>query len=241
MQKNTLFRTALKNSFEYLIYGRVNIFEDIVFTDIYLYSRLEDRDIANISRAFEIGSYYSELDEALKPFFTAVLGKEWSSISIKTSDKNTDIYIDDVYSGSGSISEKITDPGSHEVRIAGTGIEEKTYPVILEKNSHFVLDTDSQYEEEKLLAVNTFPDKADIYYDSLWQGKSPVLINSSRGEIFIRKEGFRETRVLVEGRDDNSIEFLRNELVRDRQVGINKKLLLLWLLRYCVYQYQSVC
>ena len=109
----------------------------------------------------------------LNPFSTACSRrKSESSISITASDKNADIYIDDVYSGTGSISERITDPGSHEVRIAGTGIEEKSlFRFFLKKNTHFELDADSEYEEEKLLAVNTFPDKADIYYDSLWAGE----------------------------------------------------------------------
>ena len=224
LEKNRLFRVASENNFEYIIYGKVNIFEDIVFTDIYLYSRLEDQDIASISRAFEINSYYSELDEALIPFFSAVLGKKWSSISITAADKNADIYIDDVYSGTGSISGKITDPGSHEVKIAGTGIDEKTYSVILEENKHFKLDADSDYEEEKLLAVNTFPDNADVYYDSLWQGKSPVVINSSKGEIFIRKDGYREKRILVEDIDENSIEFtLSPELFTHKDYLLSKR------------------
>ena len=223
-EKNRLFRLASENSLEYLIHGKVNIFEDIVFTDIFLYSILEDRDIVSISRAFEINSFYSQLDEALIPFYTAVHGKEWSSITVMTSDKNADIYIDDVYSGTGSISGKITDPGNHEVKIAGTGIEEKTYSVYLSENSHFKLDADSGYEEEKLLAVNTFPDNADIYYDSLWQGKSPVIINSSKGEIFIRKEGFREKRILVEDIEENSIDFnLSPELFTHKDYLLSKR------------------
>ncbi len=224
VNRNRLYRIVSENNLDYIIYGKVNIFDDVVFTDIQLYSRLDRKDIVSFSGAFEISSYYSELDEALKPFITAVLGKNWSSVSIISTDKNSDIFIDDEYSGTGSISEKIVSPGNHVIRIAGTGIEEKTYSVYLEEKSHTRIDTDTSYEEEKLLAVNTYPDGADIYYDSLWQGKSPVIINSTKGEIFIRKEGFRENRFLVDEIEENSIEFsLSPELFDRTDYLLNKR------------------
>ena len=223
-EKNNLYRKASENNFDYIIYGKITIFNDIAFTDITLYSRLENRDISSLSRAFEVNSFYSELDDALKPFFTAVLGKKWSSISIISENKNADIYIDDIYSGTGSISGKIVSLGEHIIKIAGTGLEEEFYTVMLEENSHFSLGAQPEYEEEKLLAVNTFPDGADVYYDSLWQGKSPVVINSSLGEIFIRKEGFRENRFLVEEIDDNSIDFtLSPELFTQKDYLLKKR------------------
>ncbi len=92
----------------------------------------------------------------MKPLFTTVLGKSWSSITVNTSDNNADIYIDGIYYGTGSLSGKIIDPGSHEISISGTGVEEKTYPVVLEENSHLVIGADSDYEEEKLIAVKYF-------------------------------------------------------------------------------------
>ena len=223
-EKTALYRLCSENNLDYLIYGKVNIFEDVVFTDISLYSRLDKKNIYTMSQAFDIKSYYSELDEAVKPFFTKILGKSWSSISILSDDKNADIFIDDEYSGTGSISEKILDPGDHSIRISGTGIKEKTFSVSLAENQHYEFDADSDYEEEKLLAVNTFPDEADIYYDSLWQGKSPVVINSNKGEIFIRKEGFREQRVLVEDLENNYIDFkLSPELFKQKDYLLNKR------------------
>ncbi len=153
-----------------------------------------------------------------------MLGKKWSSISINSENKNADIFIDDIYSGTGSISGKIVSPGEHIIKIAGTGIEEESYTVVLEESSHFSFGAEPEYEEEKLLAVNTFPDSADIYYDSLWQGKSPVVVNSSLGEIFIRKEGYRENRFLVEEIEDNTIDFnLSPELFTQKDYLLTKR------------------
>jgi hypothetical protein len=221
--KTDINSLASEVGFDYLIYGKVSIFDDVVFIDISLYSRDEEKDLSTISRAFEIKTFYDELDEALKQFFTIILGRSWSAISVDCSE-DADIYIDNEYAGSRTLSGKILNPGNHIVKISGTGIEEKVYSVFLEENQFYTLLADSGYEEETLVAVNTFPDEADIYYDSLWMGKSPVIVNSNKGEIFIRKDGYREKRVLIEDLDDNIIDFnLSPELFTREDYLLNKR------------------
>ncbi len=211
-----------ENSLDYLVHGKLNLFDDIVFVDISLYSRGEG-DISTISEAFEISSMYGELKKRLYPFFTIMLGRKWSSLSVNTDD-NADIYIDGDYSGTGSISGKILYPGNHTVKTGGTGIAEKLSSVFLEENQFFTLNTESVFEEERLIALNTFPGGADIYYDSMWQGESPVVVNSDDGEIFIRKEGYREKRILVEEIQGNYAEFdLSPELFTQEDYLLKKR------------------
>ena len=202
-----IYRFAESNNFDYIIYGYIKQFSDVVFLEVNLYSLPENRDIFRTTLTSDINSLYSSLDTAVTELTSLLLGAPWSRLTVKTESRDADIYLNNNYIGSTIVDKMIVSPGVHTLAIKGQGVEKKEISIYLKESQENIISIEALETEEKYIAVNTLPNDADIYYDSLWRGRSPLLINGVSGEIFIRKEGYRDERLFLEDIKSNSLDF----------------------------------
>ena len=214
---------ANKNNFEYILYGSARQFENILILEIKFYSTLEKKDIYSTSVTTETENLFLSLENVISEITSILLGTTWSRITVNTDTRSSDIYLNEKYIGTGAAVNILTAPGEHTVTIRGTGQEEKTISVFLDEKKTTVIDLNVTLREEKLTVINTIPQEANIYLDSLWMGVTPLLLNGFSGEIIIRKDGFRETRLLLDDISQNSIEIQLSPDVFLKKDFITKK------------------
>ncbi len=214
---------AADKKFDYIIYGSARQAENIVILDVKFYSSLEKKNIFTASVSNEIGTLFSSLDNVISEMISILLGTTWSKITVNTDSRNSNIYLDEKYIGTGSVSNFITSPGEHILTILGLGQEEKTIPVFLKEKAGNIIDLNIILKEEKITAINTFPQEANVYLDSLWMGTTPFLLNGLAGELIIRKEGFRDTRLLLNDIPENSVEIQLSPDIFKKEEFISKK------------------
>ncbi|MDX9802195.1 MAG: PEGA domain-containing protein [Spirochaetia bacterium] len=196
---------ADKNNFDYVLYGSAGQFDELVIIEIRLYSSLFKKDIYANSVSTDINSLFSSLDETVSEITSIILGTPWSKLTINTNMGEADIYLDNQYIGSSNVKNIIVKPGEHLITLKGQGIAEKELKVLLEENKENIINMETEEKEEKLTAINTLPPDADIYYDSLWRGTSPYLLNGLSGELYIKKEGYRDLKLFIDDFPENSI------------------------------------
>ena len=193
-------------NFDYVFYGSVRQIENIAILEIKIYSAHEKKNIYSKSVSSEIDTLFSSLDNVISEVTSVFLGTIWSKITVKTDNRDSDIYLGEKYIGTGSALNIIVPPGEYLLAIRGAGQEEKITSVFLEPNKTNVFDFNIDLKEEKITAINTLPQEANVYLDSLWVGVTPFLLDGITGELIIRKDGFRDTRMLLDDIPQNSIE-----------------------------------
>ncbi|MCL2705448.1 MAG: PEGA domain-containing protein [Spirochaetaceae bacterium] len=216
-------RFATDKKFDYILYGSARQFKNIVTLEINLYSALEKKNIYSTSLSSELEMLYSSLDDVLSDLTSVFLATIWSKITVKTDNRNSDIYLDEKYIGTGSALNIIVSPGEHTLAIRGSGQEEKTVSVFLEEKKSNVFDFNITLKEEKITAINSLPQVANVYLDSLWMGVTPFLLDGLSGEIILRKDGFRDTRMFLDDIPQNSIDIQLSPDIFKKDEYIAKK------------------
>lgn len=196
---------AEKERIDHLIYGNFDLFDNLVYIEIFLYNRLEKKIVFSRRIVTEIDSVLGVLEEPVAELTSYLLGRPWSRLDVITQDSNADIYINDTFRGSRDVRNIILKPGFYSVVVEGQGIERKEREIFLRDRDYKILEIDAEYEEERLIAINTYPRDADIYFDSVWNGKSPSLVNGLKGEVFIKKDGYRDMRIFLEDYAGNNL------------------------------------
>ena len=198
---------AKKDNLDYIVWGSMMLVEDVVVADISLYSSLLKKDLSSVRVTGDFDTIYQELDRGLDALYSDMLGKPWSKINVAVNDQDVDVYVDGNFVSAGSLSNIILEPGEHTVTATGNNKSEDVKQIILDENQSADIDFKVEPVETKLFAVSSFPSGADVYYNSIWQGKTPMLLNGAQGEVVLSMDGYQNSRVFLEDIDGNTLDF----------------------------------
>lgn len=214
---------AEKEGIDYIVWGSVKRAENIVIADIGLYSRLFGRIVYRTRIAEDIDTLYNDLGRKLEGFNSYILGEEWAKLNVAVDNDDADIFIDLDYAGSGSVGDIILRPGEYTVVVRGNNIEEKRKKIVLENLEILTLDFSVSEAETELFAVSSFPAGADLYYNSVWQGKTPMIINGRSGELLVSLPGYRDAKVYLETAESHNIDLFPGKKLFDPEGYLLKK------------------
>ena len=198
---------AKKDNLDYIVWGSMMLVEDVVVADISLYSSLFNKELASVRITGDLETIYQELDKGLDAFYYDMLGKPWAKINVDVNDQDVDVFVDGVFVSAGSLSNIILEPGEHTVLASGNNKTEEVKQVLLEENQSVDISFKVEPVQSKLFAVSSFPTGADVYYNSVWQGQTPMLLNGAKGEVVISLEGYQNSRVFLDEINGNTLDF----------------------------------
>ena len=198
---------AKKDNLDYIVWGSMKMVEDVVVADISLYSALFKKDLASVRVTGDLETIYQELDKKLDAFYSDILGKPWAKINVSVNNEDVDVFVDGNFVSAGSLSNIILEPGEHIVLATGNNKTEEFKQIMLEENQSADIDFNVEPVESKLFAISSFPSGADVYYNSVWQGQTPMLLNGAQGEVVISKDGYQNSRVFLEEINGNTLDF----------------------------------
>ena len=198
---------AKKDNLDYIVWGSMKMVEDVVVADISLYSALFKKELASVRVTGDLETIYQELDKKLDAFYSDLLGKPWAKINVSVNDEDVDVFVDGNFVSAGSLSNIILEPGEHIVLATGNNKTEEFKQIMLEENQSADIDFNVGPVESKLFAISSFPSGADVYYNSVWQGQTPMLLNGAQGEVVISKDGYQNSRVFLEEINGNTLDF----------------------------------
>ena len=198
---------AKKDNLDYIVWGSMKMVEDVVVADISLYSALFKKDLASVRVTGDLETIYQELDKKLDAFYSDMLGKPWAKINVSVNNEDVDVFVDGNFVSAGSLSNIILEPGEHIVLATGNNKTEEFKQIMLEENQSADIDFNVEPVESKLFAISSFPSGADVYYNSVWQGQTPMLLNGAQGEVVISKDGYQNSRVFLEEINGNTLDF----------------------------------
>ena len=198
---------AKKDNIDYIVWGSMKLAENVVVADISIYSHLAGDDIAEVRITGDLDTIYQELDSGLDGLYTDLLGRPWSKINVGINNQDADVFVDGNFVSSGNLSNIIVEPGEHTVVASGVNTTEDVKHIMLEENQSADIDFNVEPVTTKLFAVSSFPAGADVYYNSIWQGRTPMILNGEQGEVIISMDGYQNSRIFLDEVSGNTLDF----------------------------------
>ena len=218
-----LYTRAVNDKLDYIIWGTAGVVDRVVAAEISLYSRPEKRNICSVRISGDADTVFGNLERELDSFTSHILGKEWARISLKLNSEDADIYVDGEYMATGSTAGIIVDPGEHTVTVSGAGTDTALERVNLGNGETAVLDMAVNKVAGRQVTVTSEPPGADVYLGSVWQGKTPLILEADAGEVLVTGEGFGDSRLFLEDTDEDKLEFFLQKELFDRDEYLLEK------------------
>jgi len=190
---------------DYLVHGGVEMVEGILFFTMGIFSFWEDRDLVWLERAYlpeEAGRF---IEEARMVMIDTLLGREWSSLTVKTSESGAILSLNGVEVGRGGVNLPFMVPGNYQIQAAAPGFRREIVDIELFHRQRETLEIVMPPDEWSPFTISTDPDGADLYLGSRWLGLSPWEgdLPPENFILSVRKPGYRDTfRYLPEKRGD---------------------------------------
>ena len=207
-----------------LIGGSIDEVQGYLLLDIWVYDRLQDRKVFTSRNAATRDELYASLPAFGREVARTVLGRPWSLVSFAPQPPDTALYLDGRLAASGASPTLYLAPGPHEVRLAATGYQDVTRNIELEPEKETSIDDSLQKVATGQIAVTSEPPGADLYVDSLWQGKTPLSVDRpplrSRGILSL--PGFYDLSFSLGPATGSDISFSLEKDVGTREVHVAK-------------------
>jgi hypothetical protein len=160
-----------------LIGGTIQEVKGYLLLDVWAYDPLRRAQIFSSRNA----STREELSGSLQGFgrqvARAILGRPWSLVAFAPDPPDAALYVDGVLAASGASPALFLAPGTHAIRVSAVGFNDVSRTLSLEPGGETRVDDALQKIVGGKVAVSSDPSGADLYVDSLWQGKTPLLVD----------------------------------------------------------------
>ncbi len=180
----------------------------------YLYLQVEGYARGLGSPVFETdfvalpGELYAELERGLDEISGMVLGRDWSTVVVETGDRETRIAIDGRVVGYGAVRERFLEPGSYTVVVEDQAGERRSEELQLEAGELRSLDFTTDEDRRPYTRIETDPDTASLYLQSLWKGTTPLELTLPPEDqlALIRRDGYLDSRAVFGPDSDAQFE-----------------------------------
>lgn len=224
-----LNNTTEEYSLDGVVYGFIDSINNYNYLEVRFWNRFLQEDVVIWKTALNNDNINNQLREGQRRIKTAVLGKEWAELSIN-GPGNCMIYIDGNFSGIGQVSNLILPPGPVSIELRKQGCRACKEDITLKQYEHTELSYDLEMVTTRETVVQSFPGGADVYLDSKWIGKSPVVVSTEDeiSAIMLKMDGYEDRVFFInEGSEDLiEVNLKRKSAGRDDWVpGCRKRFL----------------
>ncbi len=201
-------RYAEEKGVHVLIWGRLEEVQGFLYLEIYVFDRVLQKNIFTYKEGGSREDLYKYFDDAEKQLITVLLGREWAALLVTVTPQNAYIKINDDFKGLGTVDLKFMEPGPVTIDISSPGYISETREVELapfESASCEVTLTESVHED---LFIQSYPPLANVYIDSLWIGKTPLIIEKPFviSKLLIKKEDYGDYFTRIGPQSPGTIE-----------------------------------
>ncbi len=185
---------AEKYNLDLLVWGRVEQIGEVFFLKIGAYERALGRNVFSYVDAGARESIYRGINNAVNKLANVIMGRDWGTLEISVKPKDSAVYIDGNFIGSGDQRVRFIPTGKVSVSVSKLGYYSKRVEVEIDKNSETSVSIVLKKRKVKRILINSLPTNASVYLNSLWVGRTPVSIElpESVSRVTVKKEGFND-------------------------------------------------
>ncbi len=198
---------AEEYSADFVIGGRIEERDGYLFLEMEAYNALSQQPVTLGGTAGRVEDIYDLLDPVVDEVATLLLGRPWGRLTVRSGIDDALILVEGKPVGYGSADVSFLEPGNTRVRIVAQGEEVYQTDVVVEPFGSVVVAPEIAMPDAERVALTSDPPGADVYIDSIWTGRTPLLLDrplSTRTAI-LSKEDYLDGKVLLGPESPNLI------------------------------------
>lgn len=188
----SVFEFARKNSIDLVISGEIEQIEGYFYIKIYAVHTESGKEVFVFENALSSVTIYDFLPGLVNDLIGIILGREWANLTIIPVPADSVVQINGEVKGIGSIQEKYISPGLVDVEVIHNGYKTVKESFLLNPFENAEIEMELKKKETKNLLLNSNPLGADVYLNSYWIGKTPIMIDLPYESqlLILQKEGY---------------------------------------------------
>jgi len=189
---------AERDDLDILISGSIAENDQFVFVQVEVYGRFQDEMVYRESLAMRPEDVDAGIAPLVDDIATIMLGREWATLTVKSNPADGAIMIDNVLRGFGSVTVSYLKPGFHTVTASREGSPDVTEQVTLAPQETRQVSLSFFLPHAARVAIQSEPEGADVYVDSVWRGTTPLTLPRPDTEknLVLRRDGYLDTKVV---------------------------------------------
>ncbi|MDC7227481.1 MAG: PEGA domain-containing protein [Spirochaetales bacterium] len=214
------------NDLDFAVYGYIETIDQYEYIEIRLWNNITDKDIFIWRTALDSDYLNDLLQPGLNGLKTALIGSDWAELSVRGPD-NAMIYLNGQFMGIGNLNRMMITPGETEIELRKQGSKTVTDIVSIAPERLTLLEYEMDELEVFSVVIQTWPAGADVYLDSEWIGKSPVILypETETSAVRISMEGWEDRSFFIDQETEKivNINMKPSSKGRDEMVADTRK------------------
>jgi hypothetical protein len=174
---------------EMLIGGSLREVQGYLLLDVWAYDAIRAKIVYSWRNAAQRDELYGSVGSLSRELASAILGRAWSLVVFSPTPKQAALFVDGNLVVTGASPGLYLSPGFHDVRISAAGYADSIRQVTFEEGAETRVEDVLLQSIPGTIAVSTDPPGADLYVDSVWKGKTPLVMDipavRSRGLLML--------------------------------------------------------
>ena len=212
----SVYEYARQNNIDLVISGEIEQIQEYFYIRISALHMEGNKEIFVFENALSSETIYDFLPELQNELIGIILGRDWSNITIVPKTADSVIQINGEVKGIGMVRENYMVPGMVEIEVFHQGYEPVEETVFLNPFEDRILEIELEQKETKALVLNSSPPEADVYLNSYWIGKTPLMIDLPYESqlLILHKEGYDDISYKFTSEIPERLDFtLREDLI----------------------------
>lgn len=205
---------AGENSADFVIGGALEEREGYIFLEMEGYNAITGERVPLGGTAGRVEEIYDLLDPVVDEIATLLLGRSWGRLEVATGLDDALILVEGQAAGFGRAELSYLEPGNTKVRVVLGGEQIFETDVVVEPYGSVLVAPELSLPEGERITLVSEPPGADVYVDSIWTGRTPLLLDRplTPTTAILSKEDYLRGRVLL---GPGSPEVVNKPLVED--------------------------
>ncbi len=209
----SIYEYARQNKIDLLISGEIEQIQEYFYIRISAMHIESNKEIFVFENALSSETIYEFLPELINELIGIILGRDWANLTIIPEPADSVIQIDGKVEGIGKVQKNYIVPGMVEIEIFHHGYDPVTELIFLSAFEDKVIEIALEQMETQTILLNSNPPYADIYLNSYWIGKTPLLLDLPYESqlLIIQKEGYDDLSYKFTEEIPEELNFLLRE------------------------------
>jgi hypothetical protein len=160
-----------------LIGGTIQEVQGYLVLDVWAFDQLSRSMVFTSRNAARREELSASLQGFGKQIAGTILGRPWSLLAFAPDPPGAALYLDGTLAASGASPALYLSPGAHDIRISAGGYRDVSRRLSLEPEKETRIDDVLEKISVGQVAISSDPPGADLYVDSLWKGKTPLVVD----------------------------------------------------------------
>jgi hypothetical protein len=181
-----------RESLDLLVGGSIRQVEGYLLVDVWAWDAARGRVTISTREAAQREELYASVPLWGKDLVATILGRSWAMVVFTPDPPDSSLFVDGALTASGVSPTLYLVPGIRTLTVRAPGYREVTRTLTLLPGDEVPLAISLSKEAAGTIAISSLPAGADMYLNSIWQGRTPLDLErpTERGRGLLSLGGY---------------------------------------------------